>query len=315
MVKVLSIVGYTRSGSTLLDAVLGQLEGFFSTGELHYLWERGLIEGRRCGCGEPIRACPVWSRVLDEVNPSGDPDPRRVVGWQERTVRTRHTPELLAGRAAVLVDRDALRSYRQLMSKLYASIADVTGAKVVVDSSKRPSDGAITRLLPGVDPYFVHLVRDPRAVVYSWRRRKQELDSAEGTDMPQQSVAASLVGWIELNLASDALRRAAGRGRSLLIRYEDFIHRPREIVEQIMRLVGEAPATLPFQSERSVDLSSNHTVSGNPSRFSTGVVELRPDLEWRSMMPIRDRRLVTAVALPLMAHYGYPVSIKDSERG
>lgn len=52
MVRVLSIVGYTRSGSTLLDSILGELDGVFSAGELHYLWERGLLEHRTCGCGD-----------------------------------------------------------------------------------------------------------------------------------------------------------------------------------------------------------------------------------------------------------------------
>jgi len=34
MVRVLSIIGYTRSGSTLLDSLLGELDGVFSAGEL-----------------------------------------------------------------------------------------------------------------------------------------------------------------------------------------------------------------------------------------------------------------------------------------
>ncbi|MBA3432215.1 MAG: hypothetical protein H0U16_12145, partial [Actinobacteria bacterium] len=49
--KVLFIMGWTRSGSTILDNLLGEVEGFFSTGELHYLWRRGLLEGRLCSCG------------------------------------------------------------------------------------------------------------------------------------------------------------------------------------------------------------------------------------------------------------------------
>lgn len=39
-VKVLYVIGWGRSGSTILDNVLGQLDGCFSTGELHYFWER-----------------------------------------------------------------------------------------------------------------------------------------------------------------------------------------------------------------------------------------------------------------------------------
>ena len=44
---VLYVAGAGRSGSTLLDNLLGQIPGFFSAGELRYVWERGLIDGRQ----------------------------------------------------------------------------------------------------------------------------------------------------------------------------------------------------------------------------------------------------------------------------
>ncbi|MGZ8594592.1 MAG: sulfotransferase [Actinomycetota bacterium] len=312
MVKVLSIIGYTRSGSTLLDSVLGQLDGFFSTGELHYLWERGLVQGRRCGCGETLPACPVWTRVRRRAFEGGEPDPRDVMAWQDRCVRTRHTWGLLHGGSGRGVSGAALRAYAPVVRAIYGAIASETGARVVVDSSKRPSDGALTRLLPDIDPYFVHLVRDPRAVVYSWRRRKRELDADDadgggGGEMPRQGVARSALGWGELNLVSDAVRRAAETGRSLLIRYEDLARAPRAAVEAICDLVGEPSEPTPFDEAGRVLLRPNHTVSGNPSRFSVGAVELRQDEEWRSRMPRGDMVLTTALTAPLLPHFGYPI--------
>ena len=44
MTKILYVAGWGRSGTTLLDNVLGQVEGFVSTGELHNIWQRGLVE-------------------------------------------------------------------------------------------------------------------------------------------------------------------------------------------------------------------------------------------------------------------------------
>ena len=37
-IKVIAIVGLGRSGSTLLERILGQLEHFISCGELHQIW-------------------------------------------------------------------------------------------------------------------------------------------------------------------------------------------------------------------------------------------------------------------------------------
>jgi len=52
--RVLYILGWGRSGSTVLGNILGEIDGFFSAGELHYLWERSLVEGRACGCGRDV---------------------------------------------------------------------------------------------------------------------------------------------------------------------------------------------------------------------------------------------------------------------
>jgi hypothetical protein len=306
-VKVLAIIGYTRSGSTLLDGMLGELDGFFSTGELHYLWERGLLEGRHCGCGRRVTDCEVWSRVLPEVFDGSPPDARRVVELQRHTVRTRHTWPLLRGRATPFGDDRALTAYRGIATRLYRAIAEVAGARVVVDSSKRPSDGAVLRLLPGIDPYFVHLVRDPRAIVFSWRRRKREVDTGTETAMPRQPLLQSIGGWLELNLAADAVRKAAGPSRSMLLRYEDLMDQPRSWIARIATMLAEPVEPNPFLDDHTVRLGPNHTVAGNPGRFTRGPVELRADVEWMSAMARRDRMLTTALTAPLLRRYGYSV--------
>jgi hypothetical protein len=53
------------------------------------------------------------------------------------------------------------------------------------------------------------------------------------------------------------------------------------------------------------ELGVHHTASGNPMRFSTGRIAIRPDDAWREAMPRTQRRAVTALTLPLLARYGY----------
>jgi hypothetical protein len=312
MVRVVSIVGYTRSGSTLLDSMLGELNGAFSAGELHYLWERGLLEGRTCGCGRRVSECDVWSEVLTRAFGDDLPDPHEVMRWQARSVRTRHTPALLAGGRGP-IDVSSMRAYGGALSKIYRAIAEVTGCRVVIDSSKRPSDGALTMLLPGVQTSIVHLVRDPRAVVFSWRRSKRELDR-DDADMPQQSVAMSSLGWVELNLGAEGVRRKAGAD-GMLLRYEDLMARPRPTMTSIAGLIGEPADDLPFVDDHTVELGENHTVSGNPGRFRRGTIELSADEEWRSTMRPVDRSLTTALTIPLLARYRYPLRVNGSRRG
>jgi len=52
LIKVIYIAGWGRSGSTLIDGILGHTPGLVSVGEIKFIWERGFIENRRCSCGE-----------------------------------------------------------------------------------------------------------------------------------------------------------------------------------------------------------------------------------------------------------------------
>lgn len=309
-VKVLYISAWGRSGTTILDNLLGGLEGFFSAGELRYLWSRGLLGSTPCGCGLTVASCSMWSAVLTEAfTDVAPPDPADVVQWQEESVRFRHTWRLLRQASTGPRGTAALERYADVLSRIYRAIARVTGARVVVDSSKRPSDAALLRLLPDVVPHYVHMVRDPRAVAYSWRRWKQWTTSTPDAPrfMRRHGAVDSTLGWISWNLAADALISRRRDGKGLRLRYEDFMSNPRDVLNAIADLVGEHPTELPFVGDRTVQLRANHTVSGNPSRFKVGMVELRDDDEWKARQGALDRVIVTSMALPFLRRFGYQV--------
>jgi hypothetical protein len=57
------------------------------------------------------------------------------------------------------------------------------------------------------------------------------------------------------------------------------------------------------------EIRVNHTIAGNPSRFVTGVVHLEDKREWRHAQTRMDRWVTTAVALPFLRRYGYPIHV------
>ena len=78
--KILYIGGWGRSGSTIISNVLGSLEGYVSIGEARYLWDRGIIQDRICGCGENFSKCLFWRDVLREFRAAGPIiDPQKMV--------------------------------------------------------------------------------------------------------------------------------------------------------------------------------------------------------------------------------------------
>jgi Sulfotransferase family len=303
--KVLYVAGSGRSGSTILDRILGQLEGFFSVGELCNLWDRGLLANRRCGCGTPVRDCPTWKSIL--ALGFGDPaeiDAARMVALRGRRVRARYIPAALAARRGA--HAPGSDEFLDTLATLYRAVQHDTGCRVVVDSSKSPVYGRLLATLPSVDLHVLHLVRDPRATAWSWLRRKRLPDFGDDRLMQRQPPLKSAALWTLWQAATELFFRGAA-GRYLRVRYEDFVRDPLAAVEAALGLVGEAPAGLPFTSGAAVELEPTHSVSGNPDRFRSGTVALRPDAEWATSMRRADRLLVTAVTWPLLLRYRYPL--------
>ena len=236
-------------------------------------------------------------------------DPREMVRLQSSGTRTRHIPLMLTARGDRVL-KERLEKLLVNYGRLYEAIGSVTESWVIVDSSKEPAHGYAMSLVPGVDFRVVHLIRDPRAAAYSWRKKKPQPDSEERELMHRKSPTESAVLWDSWNASAEALWRHTPE-KYLRLRYEDFVADPRRSFERILRLLGEEGAEPPLANDREVRLGVSHTVSGNPNRFETGAVELRPDHEWISNMNSRDRALVTTLTLPLLPHYDYPIRPKS----
>jgi len=297
-VKVLFIMGHGSSGTTILGNTLGEADGVFHAGELRTIWAEGLAGTQQCGCGRSLAECPVWSAVIadgfGELNPGDIARFARLHRW---TIRVRNTGRILRASPGELGNWSALQTYADVASRLYRAVGTVTGARVVVDSSKRTGDAALLRLLPDVDPYVLHVVRDPRAVAYSWSSRSAEA--------PSQLATAG--EWLAFSSIGEAVKWRLGPGRSLVVRHEDFVATPARTVERILRFAGLADVAVPVVGERTVEFGENHTVAGHWSRFNRGPTDIRLATDWRSKQRPADRRLVTAVTLPLLPRYGYPI--------
>ena len=92
--KVLYIAGSGRSGSTILQNMLGEIEGFQPLGELCSIGHR-YLEKHRCGCGEPLDACGHWKAILNRAFGRFDRPAAHQLHRKLRIMRTRHLPVLL----------------------------------------------------------------------------------------------------------------------------------------------------------------------------------------------------------------------------
>lgn len=307
-VRVVYLGGLGRSGTTLIERLLAEIPGMCAAGEVVHLWQRGLAEGERCGCGEPFGACGFWTRVGQAAFGGWDQvSVGRIAELRQAVDRTRYVPRLARGSLSGPTSQ-RLADYTSYYLRLYQAIAEAGPCRAVIDSSKHASLAFCLAKRPEIDLRVIHVIRDSRAVAYSWASKVERPDSVTRTYMTTYSPVRAAGQW---NAENGAFQIMARSGVPVLrVRYEDLVGAPERLIREMAIFAG-LPGDLDLDfigndgHERWARLRPAHTASGNPIRFATGTLAIRGDERWRSAMPEGQRRIVTAITLPLLSHYGY----------
>lgn len=285
--SVLFIAGLGRSGSTVLARLLGEVPGVFNAGEcVLYLFTPDMYERSiPCSCSLTAETCPFWGEIARSIT-----DSERVAGREILRVR-RMVPW---GR-----DSDDVVDLRRRVAGIYATVAERSGAELIVDSSKHPAIPQMMSESEEVTTHVLHLVRDPRAVVASRLQPKSYLRAIN----PGLTAAR----WDGFNVASEALRGQAESYRR--VRYEDFIDDPAATLRiSLQDLMGPSP-DLSFIQARNARVGPQHALAGNPDKLEGGVLEIRAS---SYALPGWLHWMTTAMTLPLITRYGYPLRPAES---
>lgn len=303
-VSVLYIAGAGRSGSTLLELLLARHRSLVPVGEIRFLWQRGVVEDHLCSCGRPFSACPFWGEVLDRAyGDRRDAVAADMLDLDARLDRMRRIPQM----RVPALRRDGFapefERYGRRLAQLYRAVLEVSGASAVIDSSKEPPYAFALAASPGIDPFVVHLVRDSRAVAYSWQRTKVRPEiSSRVQYMRRFEPASSAREWLRKNTLFE-LMSLGHRDAYHRLLYEEFTRDPEGHLECILRrwrAAGHPDPGEAVDGPREV-----HSVSGNPIRFDREIGAVSPDMEWRERMDTKTRRTVALLTLPLLVRYGY----------
>ncbi|HET7475010.1 MAG TPA: hypothetical protein VFJ97_03185 [Dermatophilaceae bacterium] len=309
-VRVLYFAGSGRSGTTVINNILGQVDGAFACGELRYVWQRGVVENRLCGCGVPFSECPLWAAVMARAFGTATPDAAGIADRLLQRLSSRRVPAILLRR---LVGRRPVPSHPDdtAILRLYRALSEHVDGAVIVDSSKLPPYGLLLGGLPGIELFVLHIVRDSRATAFSWQRTKPLLDFGDDQLMPKLMFWKSSLLWAWWNALTVLLW---GRNSGYLrVRYEDFAADPQPVMQRIVARAGLDPTGLPFETATSVRIAPTHSVAGNPARHSRGAVQVRSDDEWKRALPSRVRLMVTALTAPVLLRFGYPLRRNRTE--
>lgn len=299
---VLYIGGLGRSGSTLLNDLVAQHKEVISVGEVNRLLDRGLLDDQTCGCTHPFSTCELWTRVGERLGGWDNLDPHELLRQRDAIDRNRHIHKLLFPERFPNATIP-LEGYGEWYGKMLVAVRDSSEASVVIDSTKAISNALLLRHLNMIDLRLVHLVRDSRGVAYSWTKAQKKAEQGDDRMMDQFHPAHMAWRWLTWNTLFANFDKIGVP--VLRVRYEDLIADPQDTVERVLAFGGLEKTELDFIDGQTITLEPTHSIAGNPSRFKTGEMELRPDEAWRTELDPKESKLVSTITYPLLRKYGY----------
>lgn len=267
--RILYIVGDSRSGSSLLQHLLSLQPGVHALGELRRLGALAR-EGQDCACGAPLGECEFWCRVCGDVSPAERVTEQNRTGLAWRLTMLREAAAIRGGLvpAGSFLRKRAHAAAAECM-RLYEAVAAQTGAELLIDNSKEPDHFLhMHASFPDlVQPVFLH--RDGRGLVWSKIRRAGV------------SAQAAVSGYIWMQRMIETARRAIGTRRVIESRYEDLCRDPQAELERLL-----APFDIPIETTDLASLPTlRHDIGGSPHFQGAEQRDIRLDERWREDMP------------------------------
>lgn len=311
MTTLIYIAGYGRSGSTLLDMILGSHPDAVGMGELTHIFDSWLSDNT-CSCRERYRNCEFWSEVMPRWSASLP----NVSITEAATVTRQVEDNLSSWRKLLPQHKSTTQKYGLIWQTMIDVIAEVDVVTTVIDSSKstRTVGGRALALAnySQLDVKVIHLVRDPRAVMWSYLRGNN-IKLEAGHAIPNRGgVLRAILGWNTANFSA-ARARDSQDNAPLLVRYEDFVEDPYKELHAISQslMLDFAPIVKHLKDE--LPIKPDHGVAGNRLRRK-GLIKLKKDEEWKDQLP-NHARLIAQLNKPFASKYGYPHPRKSKVNG
>lgn len=302
--KVIYILGCSRCGSTVLDSILGSHADAVGLGEFEKLPSVGWSGHDYCGCGVKVRNCSFWNDVRHHWIDRDDGDIDEFESLSCRYRHLRQIPRIL------MASESRSRSFKRFAShtrQLFAAVSDVSGASVMIDSSKNPSRAAALLRMREIDVRLVHLVRDPRGMTASLARSWSR-DPAGGiqSDLASRPAVQVAKEWNLAGRVADLLLRIWPAHAAMRVRYETLLSQPEETIRSIGHMADLDLGEVAVSMADGAPINVGHVVAGNRLRMQKSTT-LRSSDDWAKTLSAQDKAQVERRCARRMRKYGYGV--------
>lgn len=299
-IPVVYILSTGRSGSTLLELLLGSSENAWTLGEAQILpWE--LKENRHpCGCGVPIAECEFWQDVLPDI-PIGEGsypiEHFRESHTSGKAFRWHILSSLLFGHRDASM-REGIREYGNLNAKYFSEVRakaeNRTDGEIqwLIDASKDHYRLLWLDASDRFDLRVVFLTKSPQAYAYS------RIKSSDAARLKMASHAT--VSWTLINALMLFICKQRFQSRSIHLHYRDLAANPDAYRTRFQEWLD-----VPFPAWHPTVIREykNHGIAGNHMRWENTPIRL--DEAWTHRLTSLEKNLARGLSLPLAGFLEY----------
>ncbi|MCP4971761.1 MAG: sulfotransferase [Arcobacter sp.] len=303
--NVIYIAGSGRTGSTILDVILGNHPKIVGLGEIHRLSIEPDI--RKCGCGTEINNCEFWNPLLKQIS-----NEKKIPfeNWwdffpltlaKEKKI-VKYLPSLLEillmiGNKKILkifLKQSLVKKYFEIIENslfLYDKISKYSDVPYIIDSTKNPVRMKALYLSRPNKIKIILIVRDGRAIVASAKRRIKT------------PIEVGTTNWVTTNKNLELMLRTISKEKYIVVRYEDLCDDTENIFRKITSFIG-----IDYDPKMLRPVKGNfHQIPGNPWLHNNDddVIEIKKDERWKTELTKDELRIFNNIGSSLNKKFGY----------
>jgi len=257
--KIIYLIGAGRSGTTLLDIMIGNAEGIESCGELNRYPRR---KGVPPMYDKSTKQALFWEYVCTklDVNQKGFNQVEKIndkfeyhIGFIKRVFKIQNT--------------NILERYQIFQSNLFQSIFDTlpNHKKIIVDSSKYPGRAVMLSNFLPYEIVYVYIKRDPVSVVQSFSKKDVE-------QPPKGWFAANIYYAVVNTLCFIAVNKLKRKHKVVTVTYEDMVNQPIKMLSEIEKTLDIDLKSVIYKIKSNIPLSVGMLFDGNRIRLKDEIV-------------------------------------------
>ncbi|MEZ4670230.1 MAG: sulfotransferase [Anaerolineae bacterium] len=301
--QIIYVGGAVRSGTTILDMLLGMNDNCLAVGEINVLFRQ---YGRTtnpvpCSCGRILRECDLWTEVISRFRAAL---PHITLEQADTITETVETfPKTR--------DADPLwGDYSAIWTNIIDSVMDISGATCIIDSSKSGQHSLRRALMLkrlGYRTSMLHMIRDPRAVAWSKLRRDMGKGRLKGNAAIFGSATYAAMHWNLTNSMTNIYYARQNEVPYFRTRYRDFVDDPAGKLREMERIFN-------IELKRSIEIVENdetidsgHLASGNEIRLQAPLKVRKLPPDWKTSLP-KAAKIALLSSYPVARYYGYRIT-------